>query len=235
MDTPATPNPADVLLKATYYQVVHTLRGLLPPPITDTQEDEARRDLAAVAHIASLLPATPEEANLATNYVAAGAWALDCLRVARSFPNDTALFLQCTARSASMMRQARGWRSALERTQIARRKRETNPTARDAATTTEQRSLALAADALMQAPPPAAPAPAERTTPNPNPNPIAEAERYALKHRSRAKLIRRLRGMPDKTNIGWLPPEVIHAIVTGTTPILRALDEVPRTPMQRAA
>lgn len=231
MNAPPIPNPADILPKTTYYQVVHTLRGLLPPPVTDTQEDEARRDLAAIAHIASLLPATPEEAHLATHYVAAGAWALDCLRLARSYPNDTPLFLKCTAQSASMMRQARGWRSALQRAQLERRKRATNPTASDAATTTEQQALALAADALMQNPPTPTPAPAE---PQP-PNPTAEAERYAQLHRKRARLIRRLGRMPEKTNIGWLPPEVVRALVTGSTPILRALDDAPQRAMPLAA
>jgi hypothetical protein len=231
VDAPTNPNPADILPKATYYQVVHTLRGLLPPPITSTPEDEARRDLAAIARIASLLPATPEEADLATQYVAASVWALDCLRLARTYPNDTPLYLKCSAQSASMMRQARGWKSALEREQIKRRTREANPTANDAASTTEQHALALAADALMQAPPASAPAPAE---PKP-PNPTAEAERYAQLHRKRAKLIRRLGRLPDKSNIGWLPPEVVHALVTGSTPILRALDDAPQRAMPRAA
>jgi hypothetical protein len=173
-------------------------------------------------------PATPEEANLATQYVAAGAWALDCLRLARSFPKDTALFLRCTAQAASMMRQARGWRLALQCAQTERRKRETGP-ARDAATAAEQRSLALGADALVQTP--QATALAE---PKP-PTPTAEAERYALQHRKRAKLIRRLGRLPDKTDIGWLPPEVVHALVTGRTPILRALDDTPGRALPRAA
>ena len=56
-------------------------------------------------------------------------------------------------------------------------------------------------------------------------DPIAEAERYALQHRKRAVLIRRLGHLPPK--FGWLAPEVVFAIATGTTPILRALDEKP--------
>ncbi|HME27612.1 MAG TPA: hypothetical protein VKI44_40875 [Acetobacteraceae bacterium] len=31
--------------------------------------------------------------------------------------------------------------------------------------------------------------------------------------------------LPDKIDTGVLTPEVVHARVTGTTPILRALDE----------
>jgi hypothetical protein len=38
-------------------------------------------------------------------------------------------------------------------------------------------------------------------------------------------LIRRLGHLPPKFR--WLPPEVVHAIAIGTTPILRALAEKP--------
>ena len=46
------PSPADpsLLPRAIYYQVVHTLRGALPPPVTASPEDAARRDIAAIAH-----------------------------------------------------------------------------------------------------------------------------------------------------------------------------------------
>ena len=69
-------------------------------------------------------------------------------------------------------------------------------------------------------------APAQAASPQPpRPNPIAEAERYALQHRKRAVLIRRLGHLPPK--FGWLAPEVVFTIATGTTPILCALDEKP--------
>jgi hypothetical protein len=228
MDALTAADPTE-LPRATYYQVVHTLRGLLPPPITATPEGAAHRDHAAIAHVASLLPANPDEANLAAQYVAAGAHALDCLRLTREYPNDTALFVKCTAQSASMMRQARGWRTALQRAQDARRKRGADPVLRDAAAATEHTALGLLADALHQAPVPRA----AELSPLPDPalpaekpfNPVTEAERYAVLHRKRAVLIRRLGRLPDKVNVGWLRPEVVQAIVTGTTPILRALDQ----------
>ena len=217
MDEPAAPDPADILPRATYHQVIHTLRALLPPPLTDSPDDAAYRELAAIAHVASLLPANPDEAHLAAQYVAASAQALDLLRLARAYPNDPGLILKCTARSAGMMREARGWRTALQRAQSDRRKREANPAARDAAAATEQRVLGLLADVLDRVPP-AEPA---------EPDPIAAAERYALLHRKRAALIRRLGRLPDRIDVGVLTPEVVHAIVTGTTPVLCALDEKP--------
>jgi hypothetical protein len=192
-------------------------------------EDAAKRDLAAIAHVASLLPANAEEAHLAAQYVAAGAHALECLRMARAYPDDSALVMKCTAQSASMMREARGWRAALRRTQLDREKRATDTAARDAAQDTENRALALAAQALDRAPP--APAPASP----PTPDPVAEAERYALQHRKRAVLIRRLGRLPDRIDIGALSPQAVHITATGTTPVLRGLDEKPRRSSALAA
>jgi hypothetical protein len=51
MDTPPQPpNPILPLSRDTCYQLVHTLRAMLPPPVTDTPEDLGRRDNAAIAH-----------------------------------------------------------------------------------------------------------------------------------------------------------------------------------------
>ena len=232
MDPQPSPTPTDIALQLsrdTYYQVVHTLRTSLPSPVTDTPEDADRRDRAVIARIASLLPATPDEANIAAQYVAAGAQALDCQRLARQFPNDPELILKCTAQCASMMRNARSWLNVLLRSQAAREKRDGDSTAAAQAAATERNALALMADALLQTPP-AQPAPAA-----PTPGPIAEAERYALLHRKRATLIRRLGRLPEKINVGPIPPEIVQALITGTTPILRSLDKTPLAPGALAA
>ena len=150
--------------------------------------------------------------------VAASAQALDCQRLSRQYPNDPELIQKCTAQSASMMRQARSWRALLQRVQAAREKREADATVRDAAAHTEHRALSLMAEALAHPPPP----PAQPQTPDPDP--IAEPERYAILHRKRAALIRSLRRLPDKLDIGPMRPDVLHAIITGTTSILRSLD-----------
>ena len=228
---PNPTNPADALSTATYYQITHELRRALPPPITDSPEDAARRDLAAIARVAALLPATPEEADIAAQYVAASAQALDALRLARAFPASPELVLKCTAQSASMMRQARSWRALLARIQAAREQRDTatDTAARDTAAQTQRHALALMANALADAPP--APPPPEKS----RPTPLAEAERYALQHRKRATLIRSLGRLPDKLNLGALAPEVVHAIATGTTAILQALGPRLRPPTANAA
>lgn len=76
MDALAALNPAD-LPKAIYRQVARTLRTLLPPPVAGTSDDEAQRNLAAIAQVASLLPVNAEEADIAAQYLAAKAQALD--------------------------------------------------------------------------------------------------------------------------------------------------------------
>ncbi len=77
------PDPALVLPRSIYYQIVHTLGGLLPAPVTDTPEALAHRDNAAIAHVASLLPGNADEANLAARVAAADAptpWTACALR-----------------------------------------------------------------------------------------------------------------------------------------------------------
>jgi hypothetical protein len=90
------------------------------------------------------------------------------------------------------------------------------------------RALGLMADALSGAPL------APKSEPPP-PDPIAEAEQYALHHRKRAVLIRRFGRVPHKLDFGPLRPETVRAIATGTTPILRALDDKPHRATALAA
>jgi hypothetical protein len=236
MDCCPEPEPPDfirLLSRDVYYQAVHTLRGALPLPITDTPEDEARRDNAAMAAVAALLPVNADEAELAAIYVAASAQALECLRLARCHHGDTNLILRCTAQSASMMRQARAARALLMRVQAERRKLERDSAAAGQAAWTEHCVLGLMAEALGRAPPApiAAPPPAE-PVPEPEPEPppedkfvrLNEAEQYAIIYPRRAALIRSLGGLPARPDFGPPPPELVHAIVTGTSPHLRALD-----------
>jgi hypothetical protein len=211
-----------------YYQIVHTLRGALPPPLTDTADDLARRDNAAIGAVACLLPANAEEADLAAQFVAANAQAMECLRLARVHAADTSQVLRCTAQSANMMRQARGARSLLLRVQAARQKREANNVATDKAAWIEHCAIGLMAEALgrAQAAPTAEPPP----VPEPPPEPddkfalLTEAEQYAIIYPRRAALIRSLGRLPDKCDFGPPSPELVHAIVTGTSPTLCALE-----------
>jgi len=60
------------------YYLMHTLRGLLPLLLTDTPENRARRDEAAMARIAALHPADIAEAEVAALHVAHAEHAKAC-------------------------------------------------------------------------------------------------------------------------------------------------------------
>jgi hypothetical protein len=232
MDHSTPPEPPDLtyqLPRDIYYQLIHTLRGALPPPITASAEDLARRDNAAIGAVACLLPANAEESDLAAQFVAANAQAMDCLRLARVHAADLSAVLRCTAQSANMMRQARGARSLLLRVQTARQKREADYAATEKAAWIEHCAVGLMAQALGRAPPaPMAEPPPPPPTQEPEPADtfalLTEAEQYAITYHRRAALIRSAGRLPDKCDFGPPAPELVHAIVTGTAPTLRALD-----------
>jgi hypothetical protein len=66
--------------------------------------------------------------------------------------------------------------------------------------------------------------PLEEDEAAPQPDPVAEADQYAIIYPRRAALIRSLGGLPARCDFGAPPAELVHAIVTGTSPALRALD-----------
>src|SRR5438270_13341622 len=91
-----------------YCNLVRTLRLTLPPPLSDSPEDLVRRDHAAIARIAALVPVSAAEADLAGTFVAASEQWKDCLRLAQ-LPETTAEgAVKCGAQAISMMRQAPG-------------------------------------------------------------------------------------------------------------------------------
>ena len=99
--------------------------------VSDDPADIARRDNAAIAAAASLLPVTPAEARLAAQFVAADAQAHECLRLSRLYPADLPVAMKCNAQSGCMMRQSQCALRALQRMQEARRKRDSDPVAAD--------------------------------------------------------------------------------------------------------
>ena len=82
------PNWARLLPRDAFAEIILVLRGALPPPGLDDPDamawqDWARRDRAAMAAVAALLPENAAEGRLAARFVVADAWSLDCLRLAR--------------------------------------------------------------------------------------------------------------------------------------------------------
>jgi hypothetical protein len=54
---------------------------------------------------------------------------------------------------------------------------------------------------------------------------LTEAEKYAVIYPDRAARIRVSRGLPARLDFGPPEPEIVDALVSGTSPILRELDQ----------
>ena len=224
---------------ATARYTFHTLISALPPPVPDTAEERATRDEDAIAAVAALYPADAFEARLAARIVATDSHAMDCLRSAIQPGLDPLDVRRCRAQANSMMRQSQSALHALQRRQAAREKAEaaTNPAAMERAGYWF-RDVSVPAPDESRAPhpaPSAQPAPpepivqpphAERAAPAPAT--LSEAEQYAVIYPDRAAIIRANGGLPARLDFGPPEPDIVEAIVNGTSPILRALDRRPR-------
>ncbi len=72
-----------LLPREAFQEIILILRGALPPPLSEDPAEEIRRDRAAMAGVAALKPVNAAEGRLAAQFVAADAWAMDCLRLAQ--------------------------------------------------------------------------------------------------------------------------------------------------------
>ena len=239
MDHCPAPEPADPTLRLTrdaYYIAVHTLRSTLPAPEDDSPEATARRDHAAIVQVAAMLPANADEAFLAAQCVGARLYGADCLRQARELAaaKDQVWARKCGAQGLSALRESRQARSLLARLQAERRKREENAAATEQAAWIEYCAIGLMTDALADAAPVAAakPSPSPPAPPPASEEPradlVAEADLYATMYPRRAALIRARGGLPEPCDFGPPRPELVHIIVTGTSPALLALNVEPQ-------
>src|SRR5450755_2319614 len=124
METFSPPHPAIDLSTDLYYQLVHTLTGLLPPPLDDTREALHIRNQAAIAKVAALLPVNANEADLAAQCIAARAQAEEMLRLLRQHAGDIGLVMRLNAQYGSMLRTSLSVHKHLIRVQALRQKRE---------------------------------------------------------------------------------------------------------------
>ena len=167
------PDPTQQLSHHAYYQLVHTLCGLLPPPLADTPEALLTRNQAAIAKIAALAPVNADEADIAAHCVAARAQAEDVLRLLRCHAADIQIVMRLNAQFALMERTAVSLRNQLLRLQTARQKRETNAEAAGAdewATYIAARKLQSALDQRLP------PAELQAEHPMPARSAVAQAE-----------------------------------------------------------
>ena len=88
--------------------VILALRGSLPPPLTDDPAAWARRDRAAMAAVASLLPVNGAEARLAAQFVAMDAFAAQSMRMAHESRLDAVAQGRYARQAMGMMREGKG-------------------------------------------------------------------------------------------------------------------------------
>jgi hypothetical protein len=215
MDAFTNPSPPHALPATVSRVVFAELCARLPPPPVDTPEACAERDAVAMDAAAALHPADAFEAKLAAQIVAADAQVTDCQRLAVQYRNDLAVTLRCRAQATSAMREMRALLRDYRRMQAEHDKalNEMHPAAME-------RAGYWFKEATAPEPEPE-PAPAEPTSYDD----LTEAERYAVVYPDRAARIRASRGLPARLDFGPPEPEIVEALVNGTSPILRELDQ----------
>ncbi len=124
METFAPSHPTTNLSPNVYFQLVHTLTTLLPPPLDGSPGALHARNNTAIAKVASMYPVNANEADLAARSVVAGAQADDVMRLIRENAHDLALTARLHAQYASMARTSTAAQAMLIRVQAVRRKRE---------------------------------------------------------------------------------------------------------------
>jgi hypothetical protein len=241
------------------------LGDALPPPVLDHPEYRQRRLTTAVETFEALRPGDAYEACLAVRIVLCGARAVESLRLAGVHREDFAKMTRCCAQAASMMREERAAKRALEREQKVR-------LATEAVADTQPARTAIASapppQAKPQAPPPvqtaaespsAAPVPPAVAPPRPAttraarlPGPagsasppsseaIAKAEAFMEEHGVAAAQIRHDRGVTPQNKAYFrhvtfpTDPAVIDALIRGTSDLLTLLDEVGGETLDAAA
>ncbi len=118
------PDLAQLLPREAFFEILWMLRRTLPPPLTDDPVELERRDRAAMAAVAALLPVTVAEGRLAAQFASADAWARDCQALAAERRADTGLVRKCLAQSVSLMRESRAALRELRQLQKERRGRD---------------------------------------------------------------------------------------------------------------
>jgi hypothetical protein len=143
-----TADPFRALPREVFSQVILVLRAALPRPLMETPAEAAKRDRAAMAAVALLLPENAVEGRLAAQFVAADAWAMDCLQLAQERQREPRIAERCRAQAMGMMREGKSALKALERLQAQRRALARDEAAAERAAWVEHAALGMMAEGL---------------------------------------------------------------------------------------
>jgi hypothetical protein len=197
-------NTADRLPAQIYYQLVHTLRATLPPPVTDSPEDIARRDYFAIARVAALHPATPVEADHAALQVAAVEQSKECMRLAEKPETPFVWAVKCRAQAIAMMRQAEVALRTLKRLRLEREAVESS-NVRERFAQAERDTLSRMTEALS-------PPPSSRRLPSHPPRRPRRRSRTASPRRSPNPLPSPSPSRPHPSSVPTAPPQLVPCV-----------------------
>ena len=212
MEQQTHPDPAWQRTRDAFQHLTQTLIDALPAPPGETAEARARRNNAIIAQVSALCPANAAEAGLAVQHVAANAMGLAAMRMAASPDLAPGLAVKCLAQVNATIRLAQSALRALQRMQAAREKREAQENGAGATAWAEHIAARTMSEDIASAP--------EQVGPSLDP----EVETYIHVHPRRAALIRRHGGVPDDVSFGPPDETIVHALVTGRSPLLLTLD-----------
>ena len=137
------PDLAQLLPRAAFYEIAWMLRRSLPRPVSDDPVELERRDQAAMAAVASLLPVTVAEGRLAAQFALADAWAREWQAMAAEQRLEPGLMRQWTAQAVSLMRESKSALRELRQMQTARRKRDADAEAANRAEWEERSAVGM--------------------------------------------------------------------------------------------
>ena len=209
-----TPGPSSPNYREYFAEIC---RGLPPLPGEDP-EARAARLKSAMDAVVALNPSNAFEARLAVRIVSTDAHAADALRsAALAAADDPWEVRRCRSQAASMARASDAALRSLLRIQAAREKQlaAMHPAAMDRAGYWFKEASVPGPD---RDPDPAPPPPHAEAQAEPVRDIEAEADMYAIMYPDRTARIRAAGGLPPKLDFGPPDPELVEAVVHGSSP-----------------
>ena len=156
---PANPQSGLASLpRAAFGEIMLVLCRALPPAVSDRPADRRRRDRAALAGVAALLPVNAAEGRLAAQFVVADAWAMDRMRVAEQRQREPEVARKCLAQAISLTREGKSSLRLLLKLQAARHQADADEAAGERNAWVEHAAASMMQEALdLDVAPPAAP------------------------------------------------------------------------------
>jgi hypothetical protein len=208
-------------------EIFASLCRALPRLVVDTPDNRASRDEFAMDAVTALHPTDALEAKLAMDIVIADAQASESFRLADECRADIDTATRCRNLGKALLNEMRSLLRDYRRLQAEREKAlaEMHPAAMErAGYWFRDASVPVPPPEPEPAEPPRSAEPATSASAAVDFSALTEAEQYALIYPDRAARIRAEGGLPAQLDYGPPEPDIVEALVHGTSPVLRALE-----------